>query len=342
MAVGNTGSWQTWTTVNATVTLTAGTQTLRVYAPTAGSNLNWLSFAAAAGNTPPTVSLTSPANGAAFVAPASITISANAADANGTVSSVAFYNGTTLLNTDTSAPYSYTWTGVAAGTYSITAKATDNAGAVTTSSVVSVTVGSAPTGGSYCATTADFSYGAVSSGGNVTVTFHPLGATAGGTLAILYLRPGTTGGYPGYTMTKNAAGDFAYTLALATGTLTNLYFTYQVGAGGPERNTAATPFTYTVGQACTQARALAATTATGVVAGAVYPNPVSSQLTVELRGTAAHTLTLRDLRGALVREITVEASRASTSFDLSKLAGGVYLLTISSADGTEVRKVMKE
>ena len=342
VAVGNTGGWQVWTTVNATVTLTAGTQTLRVYAPTAGSNLNWLSFAAAAGNTPPTVSLTSPANGAAFVAPASITISANAADANGTVSSVAFYNGTTLLNTDTSAPYSYTWTGVAAGTYSITAKATDNAGAVTTSSVVSVTVGSAPTGGSYCATTADFSYGAVSSGGNVTVTFHPLGATAGGTLAILYLRPGTTGGYPGYTMTKNAAGDFTYTLALATGTLTNLYFTYQVGAGGPERNTAATPFTYTVGQACTQARALAATTATGVVAGAVYPNPVSSQLTVELRGTAAHTLTLRDLRGALVREITVEASRASTSFDLSKLAGGVYLLTISSADGTEVRKVMKE
>ncbi|MCI1187159.1 carbohydrate-binding protein [Hymenobacter sp. DH14] len=340
VAVGNTGGWQTWTTVNTTVTLAAGAQTLRVYAPTAGSNLNWLSFTAA-GNTPPTVSLTSPSNGTSFTAPASITISANAADANGTVSSVAFYNGTTLLNTDTSAPYSYTWTGVASGTYSLTAKATDNAGAVTTSTAVSVTVSAAPAG-TYCATTTDFSYGAVSSGGNVTFTFHPLGATAGGTLAILYLRNGTTGTYPGYTMTKNGAGDFTYTLALASGTLTNLYFTYQVGAGGPERNNSATPFTYTAGQSCNVARALAATPAAGVVAGAVYPNPVSSQLTVELRGSAAHTLTLRDLRGALVREIKVEAGRASTSIDLSKLAGGVYLLTIRSADGTKVRKIMKE
>ena len=340
VAVGNTGGWQVWTTVNATVTLTAGAQTLRVYAPTAGSNLNWLSFTAA-GNTPPTVSLTSPASGASFTAPASITISANAADANGTVSSVAFYNGATLLNTDTSAPYSYTWTGVAAGSYSLTAKAADNAGAVTTSVAVSVTVSSAPAG-TYCATTADFSYGASSSGGNVTFTFHPLGATVGGTLAIFYLRTGTTGAYPGYTMTKNAAGDFTYPLALATGTLTNLYFTYQVGAGGPERNTLATPFTYTAGQVCNQVRALATTSAPSAVAGAVYPNPVSSQLTVELRGSTAHTLTLRDLRGALLREITVEAGRASTSFDLSKLAGGVYLLTIRSADGTEVRKVMKE
>lgn len=340
VAVATTGGWQVWTTVNATVNLAAGAQTLRVYAPTASSNLNWLSFSSA-GNTPPTVSLTSPANGANFTAPASITISANAADANGTVSSVAFYNGTTLLNTDTTAPYSYTWTGVGAGTYSITAKATDNVGAVTTSAAASVTVSNASTG-IYCATTADFSYGAVSSGGNVTFTFHPLGATAGGTLAILYLRTGTTGTYPGYSMTKNAGGDFTYTLALAAGSVTNLYFTYQVGASGPERNNAATPFTYTAGQSCTQARALATSSDTGVAAGAVYPNPVSGLLTVELRGNASHSLTLRDLRGALVREIVVEAGRASTSFDLSKLAGGVYLLTISSADGTEVRKIMKE
>ena len=55
-----------------------------------------------------------------------------------------------------------------------------------------------------------------------------------------------------------------------------------------------------------------------------------------------HTLTLRDLRGALVREITAEAGHVSAHFDLSKLASGVYLLTISSTDGTEVRKVMKE
>ncbi|MCR5889840.1 glycosyl hydrolase family 18 protein [Hymenobacter sp. J193] len=145
--VGNTGGWQSWQTQTTTVTLPAGVQTLRLYASAStGTNVNWLSFTAVTTNTPPTVSLTSPTSGATFTAPASITLNATAADANGTVSSVAFYNGTTLLGTDTSSPYSYTWTGIAAGTYSITARATDNAGAVTTSSAVSVTVTAAPVG----------------------------------------------------------------------------------------------------------------------------------------------------------------------------------------------------
>jgi GH18 family chitinase/chitodextrinase len=169
--VGNTGGWQSWQTLNATVTLPAGVQTLRVFASAStGVNLNYLTFATGStpppANTPPTVSLTSPASGASAVAPASFTISANAADANGTVSSVAFYNGATLLGTDTSAPYSYTWTGVAAGTYSLTAKATDNAGAVTTSSAVSVTVTSG--GGTTCSAPAWVAATAYSGGAQVS------------------------------------------------------------------------------------------------------------------------------------------------------------------------------
>lgn len=97
------------------------------------------------GNTPPTVSITSPANNATFAtAPASITINATAADANGTVSNVQFYYGTTLIGSDATSPYSITWPNVAAGTYSITARATDNLGAVTTSTAISVTVGNTP------------------------------------------------------------------------------------------------------------------------------------------------------------------------------------------------------
>jgi GH18 family chitinase len=91
-------------------------------------------------NIPPTASITSPANNATFIAPASITINATASDANGTVSSVAFYNGTTLLGTDTSSPYNFSWTNVAVGSYSLTVRATDNQGAVTTSAPVSVVV----------------------------------------------------------------------------------------------------------------------------------------------------------------------------------------------------------
>jgi RHS repeat-associated protein len=99
-----------------------------------------LSLAAIAANLPPTVSISSPASGLTFTAPASITLNATAADSDGTVANVKFYRGTTLLGTDTTAPYSYSWTNVAAGTYSITAKATDNLGLITTSSVVTVTV----------------------------------------------------------------------------------------------------------------------------------------------------------------------------------------------------------
>ncbi|MGY3087234.1 hypothetical protein ACVWYF_000260 [Hymenobacter sp. UYAg731] len=46
--VGNTGGWQNWQTINATVTLPAGKQTLRVFASAStGCNLNWLNFATA-------------------------------------------------------------------------------------------------------------------------------------------------------------------------------------------------------------------------------------------------------------------------------------------------------
>ncbi len=95
-------------------------------------------------NTPPSVSFTSPANNASFTSPATISLTATASDADGTVSKVEFYNGSALLSSDASSPYTYSWTGVAAGTYTLTAKATDNLGAVTTSSTVNVTV-AAPT-----------------------------------------------------------------------------------------------------------------------------------------------------------------------------------------------------
>jgi|GEM_PF-919609 len=92
------------------------------------------------GNVNPTASITSPSNNAAFAAPASITINATASDTDGTISKVEFYNGTALLGTDTSTPYSFSWTNVAAGSYALTAKATDNGGGTGTSAVINVTV----------------------------------------------------------------------------------------------------------------------------------------------------------------------------------------------------------
>jgi beta-glucosidase len=91
-------------------------------------------------NLPPTVSITSPTNGASVVAGSTITIAATAADSDGTVSSVAFLVGATQVGQDTTSPYSVSWTvPVAPASYSLTGRATDNAGATTTSAAVGVT-----------------------------------------------------------------------------------------------------------------------------------------------------------------------------------------------------------
>jgi endoglucanase len=105
--------------------------------------LDFAKFAIAYANNPPTVSIISPENGATFTAPANITIDATASDIDGTVSKVDFYQGSTLLGTDTTSPYSCTWSNVADGNYSLTAVATDDEGAVTTSSAVGITVNAA-------------------------------------------------------------------------------------------------------------------------------------------------------------------------------------------------------
>ncbi|MEK7867569.1 MAG: Ig-like domain-containing protein [Planctomycetota bacterium] len=91
-------------------------------------------------NQPPSVTMTSPSNGATFTAPASFTVAASAGDTDGTVTRVEFFRGSTLLATDTTAPYDFAVTGLAAGTWSFTARATDDRGATTTSSAISVTV----------------------------------------------------------------------------------------------------------------------------------------------------------------------------------------------------------
>jgi hypothetical protein len=91
-------------------------------------------------NVPPTVSIVFPRDSTTFWAPATIALAARALDIDGRVTRVQFFNGTTLLGTDSTAPHTFNWANVAAGTYSITAKATDNSGAVTTSSAVRVYV----------------------------------------------------------------------------------------------------------------------------------------------------------------------------------------------------------
>ncbi|WP_035563461.1 Ig-like domain-containing protein, partial [Hymenobacter sp. IS2118] len=137
-STGAAGHWERVGPLMATVT----DGTLNVSTAGGNANLSGLEIwkqntTPAPANTPPTVSLSAPATGTVGTA---LALTATAADANGTVSKVEFFSGTTKLGEDLTAPYSLSFTPAAAGTLSLTARATDNAGATTTSTAKSLTV----------------------------------------------------------------------------------------------------------------------------------------------------------------------------------------------------------
>jgi regulation of enolase protein 1 (concanavalin A-like superfamily) len=131
----------TWSpTSSGTYTLTATAQDAEGGSSTSAG----VSVTVSGANRPPTAAVTVGAG--PYTAPATIPLTATASDPEGQLARVEFFAGTTRLGTDTTSPYSFSWTGVAAGTYAVTAVAYDSAGASGSSASVTVTVGTASTG----------------------------------------------------------------------------------------------------------------------------------------------------------------------------------------------------
>lgn len=129
----------TWTPVTAkTYSLTARAQDNRGGTTTTAARSLIV-------NALPTVTLTAPANGTLAHTPANLTLTATAADSDGTIARVEFYDGATLLGSDTSSPFAYSWSNVPAGAHSLTAKAVDNRNGSAQSAAASVTVNASPT-----------------------------------------------------------------------------------------------------------------------------------------------------------------------------------------------------
>jgi plastocyanin len=96
-------------------------------------------------NVPPTVVITNPTNNAVFTDPASFTFSADASDSDADgLSDVVFYIGTNLVDDVFSDPFETSVTNLSAGSYTLTAVAYDNVGAVTSNSVSIVVQNSGP------------------------------------------------------------------------------------------------------------------------------------------------------------------------------------------------------
>ncbi len=94
----------------------------------------------ATANKPPKVALTSPVANAYFVQGASVALAASASDPDGTVARVEFFANGTPVGAATGSPWAATWAGAPQGTWSLTAVATDDKGATTTSGAVAIVV----------------------------------------------------------------------------------------------------------------------------------------------------------------------------------------------------------
>ncbi|GAA4190464.1 hypothetical protein GCM10022252_28800 [Streptosporangium oxazolinicum] len=141
------------------------------------------------GNQPPTVSLTSPASGSSYQAGAAVPLAATASD-DGSVSKVEFYVDGTLVNTDTSAPYSYSATGLASGSHTARARAYDNASPAlsTETAAVPFTVGGGTSTPSIVASPTSLS---VPEGASRTVGFR-LSQAPSGNVTVNLTRTGDT------------------------------------------------------------------------------------------------------------------------------------------------------
>ncbi|MDX2283789.1 MAG: glycosyl hydrolase [Bacteroidia bacterium] len=275
---------------------------------------------------PPKVSVISPAAGSSFLAGDTVLFSAAASDLIGSVERVDFYVNEVLVGTDAQAPYEVRWApGV--GSYSLTAAATDDDTSTTVSAAVPVTVAPAPScyGSAF---NGHYNYQFSPADNNPTLTFLPGQPGVGSPTCILYY--GTDpNSLPGYNVLPNVP----YQINAAKGTRIYFYYTYSYPGQG-EQNTSAQKGSYVIGTC--QA------TPVGEPEGLrmrVYPNPVSSQLTVELPPGACR-LAWFDAMGRLLSD--TGAAGGSMTLEMGAFPAGLYLLRATQGGKTGWHKVQKD
>ncbi len=286
-------------------------------------------------NSLPTVSITSPPNGTVLTAPASITISAEAADTDGTVSKVEFFNGDTKLGEDLTSPYSFTWTNVNEGSFSITALAFDNLGAQSTSTAVTVSVlnssvcsGNGPNAPN--TSIPDFSWTATNTA-NPTITFNPGTPITGSDFVILYVQSGG-GGYADHLMTASGP-NFTSSFTAPIGINVSIYFTYRVGASGPERNSSATPGTFTVGQCVVEPENTPPTVSiTSPLNEATYSAPAGITIKADASDSDGTISKVDFYNGATLLGTD---SSSPYSFDWTNVTTGNYAITVKATDNDD-------
>jgi hypothetical protein len=158
----------------------------------------------------PTIALTAPTANSTFSTPATINCAATVIANGHTITKVQFLNGSTLLGEDVSSPYSYSWSGVAAGNYSITAQVVYDSGSVVASTAANIIVTNPPPSIALTAPLSGTSYVApatVSIAASVTANGHSISKVQFFNGSVL-LGEDTSAPY-GFTWTNVSAGNYA-------------------------------------------------------------------------------------------------------------------------------------
>jgi beta-glucanase (GH16 family) len=363
--VPNTGGGQSWTTTTpVALPLIAGNQTFRVQVVNGGFNFNWMEFTQSGGNSFPAVNITSPNNNDVINGLGAVTINASASDGDGTISKVEFYVNGTLHSTDTSSPYSASWTPAAVGSYALTAKAFDNLNASTTSFAVNVTV----TSGSGAAIPGKIeaeSYATMSGVAKENT------ADTGGGQNVGWIDAGDWMDFP---VTVQSAGTYAATFRLAGWNTaaqlqlkngsTTLATINVPNTGGGQTWATTTPVNVTLPVGNITLRVVVVTGgfnfnwmnfASGSgrlaapeeepVTGAklethLYPNPAGNIITASGVSSFPVRISVADESGVVMTR-TFTDSRKPVQIDISDLRTGTYYITIQNKDLSKTTRVIK-
>ena len=188
---------------------------------------------------PPTVSITTPADGSRFIAPASYPLGITVASPAGVIAQIAIYDGASLLQTLSvrmpSTSYTLNFSGLGAGTHAYSVVATDLDGNTTTSNTVNVTIVAPTARAALLFPTQNAFFVAPA-----TVTLLASAASSTGSVSqVEFFQDGVSVGTAtephapySITLTGVAAGTHLYTVAVtdSTSTVTSSAVTVTVGS----------------------------------------------------------------------------------------------------------------